>query len=127
MREVTRYPIWSAVLALALSIAGPFAAIADDAPIIADTDAPAHIGQIATVQGLVAEVYTSSKGNVFLDFENPYPNEVFSGVIFSSAVPQFGDLNAYQGKRVQVTGPIRLYKGKPEIILDSPIQLRLAQ
>jgi len=116
-----------AALTLALCVTYPIAAIANDLPVIADTDAAAHVGQMATVQGLVAEVYTSSKGNVFLGFENPYPNEVFSGVIFSSSVPQFGDLNAYQGKQVQVTGPIRLYKGKPEIILDSPSQLRLAQ
>ena len=116
-----------AALMLALSIIYPLAAIADELPIVADTDATAHIGQTATVQGLVAEVYTSSKGNVFLDFENPYPNEVFSGVIFSSSVPEFGDLTGYQGKRVEVTGQIRLYKGKPEIILDSPNQLRLTQ
>jgi len=110
-----------------LSIATPLVAIAGDPTLVADTDAAAHVGQTATVQGLVAQVFTSSKGNVFLDFENPYPNEVFSAVVFSSSASQFGDLTAYQGKQVQVSGQIRLYKGKPEIILNSPSQLRLVQ
>jgi len=124
---MTRFDIRPAALALLLLIAAPSAAVADDPSVITDTDAAAHVGQMATVQGLVAQVYTSSKGNVFLDFEYPYPNEVFSGVVFSLSAPQFGDLTAYQGKQVQISGQIQLYKGKPEIILNSPSQLRLAQ
>jgi len=107
------HAICPAALAFAISMAVPLAAVAENPPVIADTNAAAHIGQTATVQGLVAEVFTSSKGNVFLDFEYPYPNEVFSGVIFSSSAPAFGDLTSYQGKQVQMTGQIRLYKGRP--------------
>jgi hypothetical protein len=119
---------WISIALLALVLGGTMLhpAFADQPAVISDTDAAAHIGEMATVQGLVANVYTSSKGNVFLNFEYPYPNEVFSGVIFSSSVAQFGDLTVYQGKQVQVTGQIRLYKGKPEIILESPDQLRIA-
>ena len=118
--------IKAASLALVLGISTLHPAIADEPAVIADTDAAAHVGEMATVQRLVANVYTSSKGNVFLNFEYPYPSEVFSGVIFSSSAAQFGDLTAYQGRQVQVTGQIRLYKGKPEIILQSPNQLRIA-
>ena len=116
----------AAFMVILMAFGVPMAAFAGEPAVIADTDAAAHVGQMATVQGLVANVYTSSKGNVFLNFEYPYPNEVFSGVIFSSSAAQFGDLTAYQGKQVQVTGQIRLYKGKPEIILQSPNQLRIA-
>jgi hypothetical protein len=113
-------------LALLFSIATLNAALADQPPIIADTDAAAHVGQVATVEGLVANVFVSSKGICFLDFEGAYPNEVFSGVVFSSSAARFGNLTTYRGKRVQITGQIRLYKGKPEIILESPGQLQLA-
>jgi hypothetical protein len=115
----------AAALALLFSIATLDAGLADQPTAIADTDAAAHVGQSVTVQGLVAEVFVSSKGNTFLDFENAYPNEVFSGVVFAPSAAQFGDLTAYRGKRVQITGQIRLYKGKPEIILETPDQLRL--
>jgi DNA/RNA endonuclease YhcR with UshA esterase domain len=33
----------------------------------------------------------------------------------------------YQGKQVQVTGRVTLYKGKPEIIVQSPDQLHIMQ
>src|SRR5262249_52969769 len=98
--------------------------MAGELPVVAATDAAAHVGQMATVQGVVVNVHISSKGNAFLNFGHAYPDQVFSGVIFASSVAQFGDLTRYQGKQVQVTGQISLYKGKPEIILETPYQLR---
>jgi DNA/RNA endonuclease YhcR with UshA esterase domain len=106
---------------LALSITALRVSVADE-PIVADTDAAAHVGQMVTVQGTVASVFVSQKGNKFLNFEQPYPNQVFSAVIFSNSAAQFGDISGYQGKQVQVTGRVTLYKGKPEIIVKSPDQ-----
>ena len=120
--------VWVSIVSLVVLVAvgRPPATFADEPGVVSDTEAAAHVGQMATVQGLVADVYVSQKGDVFLNFENPYPNEVFSGVVFASSAGQFGDLTSYQGKQVQVTGVIRLYKGRPEIILQSPDQLRIA-
>jgi hypothetical protein len=118
--------IRNAAIALVLCVGTLQSVMAADPAVIMASDVAAHVGQTATVQGLVASVYVSSKGNAFLNFGAPYPNEVFSGVIFSSSAAQFGDLTKYQGKQVQVTGQIRLYKGKPEIILETLDQLRLA-
>jgi hypothetical protein len=117
----------TAIIALMLCIGTQQRVMADEPAVIAATDAAAHVGQTATVQGLVASVYVSQKGNAFLNFGAAYPNEVFSGVIFSSSAAQFGDLTRYQGKQVRVTGLIKLYKGKPEIILESPDHLRPVQ
>ena len=125
LADALRWPFAIAAFIL-FSVAALNGTFADQPAPIADTDAAAHVGQVATVDGLVANVYVSSKGNCFLDFENAYPNEVFSGVVFAPSAAQFGDLNIYRGKRVQITGQIQFYKGKPEIILDSPNQLRLA-
>src|SRR5260370_31556690 len=118
--------IRTAIIALMLCIGTQQLVIADEPAVIAAADAAAHVGQTATVQGLVASVYVSQKGNAFLNFGAPYPNQIFSGVIFSSSAAQFGDLTRYRGKQVLVIGQIRLYKGKPEIILESPDQLRVA-
>ena len=113
-------------LALLFSVATLEPAFADQAATITDTDAAAHVGQTVTVEGLVAVVYKSPRGGCVLDFESAYPNEVFLGVVFSSSAMQFGDLTSYRGKRVQITSQIRLDRGKPEIILNSPDQLRPA-
>jgi DNA/RNA endonuclease YhcR with UshA esterase domain len=98
-----------------------------DEPVVADTDAGTHVGEVITVQGLVASVFVSAKGNEFVNFEQPYPDQVFSAVIFSYSAGQFGDIAMYQGKQVQVTGRVTLYKGKPEIIVRSPDQLHIVQ
>lgn len=41
----------------------------------------AHIGEYATVEGVVAKVFTSNKGNTFLNFGAAYPNQTFTGWI----------------------------------------------
>jgi hypothetical protein len=112
-------------LAISLCLAIHGLACADELPVIADSDAGAHVGQMAIVEGLVAEVYVSKKGDVFLNFEAPYPNEVFSGVIFAGSAPAFDDPGSYQGKQVRLSGSIRLYRGKPEIVLETPSQIRV--
>ena len=112
-------------LALSFCLATQGLAGADELPVIADSDAAAHVGQMAIVEGLVAEVYVSKKGDIFLNFEAPYPNEVFSGVIFAASAAAFEDPGAYQGKQVRLTGSIRLYRGKPEIVLEMPAQIRV--
>jgi hypothetical protein len=60
----------------------------------------------------------------FLDFDRAYPNAVFTAVIFGTDRPKFGaPETSLRGKRVCVTGQIRDYRGKPEIILNDPSQL----
>jgi len=60
----------------------------------------------------------------FLDLDRPYPNSPFTAVIFGSDRAKFGTPDtALRGKRVCVTGQIRDYRGKPEIILNDPGQL----
>jgi len=54
----------------------------------------------------------------------PYPNEVFTAVIFVSSRPKFGTPETtFRGKCVCVTGQVRNYRGKPEIIVSDPSQL----
>lgn len=100
-----------------------FAASPAVAATISAQEAGRHIGETAMVEG-VAHVHVASSAS-FLDIGAAYPNQPFQAVIFPNRASAFGDLNRYDGKVVDVTGRIRDYKGKPEIILNDPSQLRM--
>ena len=107
------------VAAVTLSAEPAFAAA------IPDSQAISHVGQTATVQGTVSNVHVSGKGTVFINFGAPYPNQDFTAVIFSSSAGAFGDVMRLEGKTLAVTGPITMWKGKPEMILRAPAALRV--
>ena len=87
------------------------------------TDAPAHIGEYASVRGTLVDSYVSASGTVFLDFCKNYKTCSFSGVIFADDAKKFGDLSRYAGQTVTLTGKISSYKNKAEIVLSDPSQL----
>ncbi len=87
------------------------------------TDAPNHLGDIASVRGTLVDAYTSASGTVFLDFCRSYRTCQFSGVIFADDAKKFGDLSRYTGQTVILTGKISSYQGKAEIVLSEASQL----
>jgi DNA/RNA endonuclease YhcR with UshA esterase domain len=87
-------------------------------------EAASHEGEFASVKGFVADVYFSEKA-VFMNFEKKYPSNIFTAVVFKRDLNKFQDLNQYKNKYVKVEGVIKLYKGKPEIILKSPQQIKV--
>jgi hypothetical protein len=91
-------------------------------------EAGSHVGENATVCGVVASATYASQAPMaptFLDLGKPYPNQVFSVIIFGSDRQKFGaPENSMREKNVCVTGEIFLYQGNPEIILHDPAQLR---
>lgn len=84
-----------------------------------------YVGEYKCVEGIVDNVYISRKGNVFLNFCPDYRTCPFSSVIFSSSVYKFSDPQQFKGQKVQITGLIKTYKGKPQIILDDPKQIQI--
>jgi DNA/RNA endonuclease YhcR with UshA esterase domain len=90
-------------------------------------DAANHIGQTVTVCGVVASAKYAANSRsqpTFLDMGRPYPNEPFTAVIFGSDRAKFGEPErTLAGKRVCITGAIRQYRGRPEIIVSDPGQL----
>jgi endonuclease YncB( thermonuclease family) len=92
--------------------------------VIGACDAYKYIGKNATVEGLVVAVKKTTKA-AFLNFERPYPNQCFTAVIFASKFSQFPDVYGYKDKRVRVSGMIKEYEGKPEIILESQSQIEV--
>lgn len=86
--------------------------------------AASHIGARAIVTGKVAEV-NKAASVVRLNFDNPFPDQTFTAVIFSRFTNQFSNLEALKGKQVEVSGRIMLYHSRPEIQLQSTNQLKV--
>jgi DNA/RNA endonuclease YhcR with UshA esterase domain len=86
-------------------------------------EAAKHVGQTATVTDKVDGVHQSGKSNIFLNMGGKYPNQSFTAFIPSSSAAQFSNPQQYEGRTVSVSGKISLYKGKPEIIVNSPSQI----
>jgi DNA/RNA endonuclease YhcR with UshA esterase domain len=113
---------------LSLIVVSPVVFLADvyaqTASIIPANEAAAHINEWATMEGVVAKVFTSKSGNTFLNIGATYPNQTFTGWIpNSSPVKDSAVLDGIAGKHVKITGRIELYKGKPEIRINAVSQL----
>lgn len=99
--------------------------ISAQAETISARDAPQHIGREMTVEGVVSQVSTSSGGTTFINFGGRYPNHVFYGVIFRNSASKFSGVRNLEGRSVAISGTVKLYKGKPQIILSSPNQIEV--
>jgi DNA/RNA endonuclease YhcR with UshA esterase domain len=102
-------------------------ALPSNAATLSPDDAAHHIGETATVCGVVASMKFDEhlkSQPTFLDFGAPYPHQAFTAVIWGSDRSKFGTPETtLQGKPVCVSGAISEYRGKPEIILSNPSQL----
>ena len=108
-------------------IALPMAVVAASAwaAVVPPTAASSHVGQTATVEGLVSEVHTARSGKeTFIDMGGTYPNQTFTAVIFERSMAAVGDVSGLTGKTVDITGAIQMYQGKPEVIITSRGQIR---
>ena len=92
--------------------------------VIPANEAAEHVGEYATVEGVVAKVFTSKSGNTFLNIGARYPNQTFTGrVPPASPVNKSPTLSGIEGKHVKISGRIEMYKGKPEIRINAAEQL----
>jgi DNA/RNA endonuclease YhcR with UshA esterase domain len=96
-------------------------------PRISFSQAPDYIGKSVCVTGKVDRVYTSQKGTVFINFCPDYKTCPFGAVIFASSVPKFPNPQQYAGKDIEITGFITAYQGRPEIVIESPDQIKIGQ
>lgn len=113
-----------ALLTAALAAVLPLAAQAAG---IDPTQAAEHVGQTETVCGLVASTRYAfhARGQpTFLNFGHPYPQQAFTAVIWGDHRAGFDAPEKLAGRTVCVTGPIVLYRGKPEVVLQDAAQLQ---
>jgi|HubBroStandDraft_6_1064221.scaffolds.fasta_scaffold635773_2 DNA/RNA endonuclease YhcR with UshA esterase domain len=100
------------------------------APALAETitaaEAKNHIGQNVTVEAVVSEVHHVQSGRATLiDMGGSYPNNAFTAVIFKDDFSKFSTVDSLAGKTIDVTGQVKEYQGRPEIILNDPAQLKV--
>jgi hypothetical protein len=116
-------------VALAITLAGSLSFVALAQKRISAAEAKEHFGENATVCGEVASTKyaDSSKGQpTFLNLDKPYPNPIFTVVIWDNNRSKFGTPeDSYKGKKICVSGKITAYDGTPEIIADDPKQIRI--
>jgi hypothetical protein len=86
-------------------------------------EAAKHVGETAAITDKVDGVHQSAKGHIFLNMGGKYPNQAFTAYIPAASAAQFPQPEQYEGRTVTVSGKITLYKGKPEIIVNSPSQI----
>ncbi len=98
----------------------------DKGELVSSIKAGNFVGEEKTVRGLVADVHQTKKVK-YLNFDDKYPNNSFTGVVFARSFDKFPDLNKYEGETVEITGEISLYNGKPQIILNDETQIRIVK
>lgn len=102
-------------LAAILAVAS---AMSIHAQTISAADASQHVGQHETVCGEIVGEHTaaSSRGTpTFINLDKPYPNQVFTILIWGDNRDDVGHFP--DSGKVCVTGTITDYRGKPEIVL----------
>ena len=92
---------------------------------IPHSEAGKHVGQEVTVTGKVSGVKTIASGMTFVNFGTRGAADAFTAVGKPGAVDGQA-LLAYDGKDVEVTGTVELYKDSPQIVLKSPESIRLS-
>ena len=90
----------------------------EDSSFIHASDASKYIGEYRKVCGQVVQIKEFSKG-IYLNFGNNYPRQNLTAVVWSSDIPNFGNLNQYVGNSICISGEITSYRGTPQIELSS--------
>jgi hypothetical protein len=85
--------------------------------------APDNIGKTTCVTGKVLKVAQSESGSMFLDFCENYKKCPFVVVVFRSNLKHVGDVRLLEAKEVEITGKIKEWRGKAEIVLKDAGQL----
>ncbi len=104
-----------------------FATTCGETRTVCPEDAGNYIGQHKTIRFLVKKSYDSGKA-IFLNSKNNFKDyDNFTAVIFETNKNNFPPRAAdfYWGKTVDVTGRIKKYKGRAEIILKDTSQIKI--
>jgi DNA/RNA endonuclease YhcR with UshA esterase domain len=93
---------------------------------ISAAESDKHYDETLTVTGKVVQVNVRPS-MAYLNFDKPYPSNLFTAVIFARATNKFASLPKLTGKDVAVTGKVLKFKSKPEMVLDNTNQLTVLE
>jgi len=112
-------------IALLFAFMAALPAARAEAPVktISPEEAVNHYGKLVTVKSIISADTTSGRGNRFLNMGGAYPNQAFTGWIPSKNASAFSGVPNVTGRTCAITGEVQSYKGKPEIVVNSPSQV----
>jgi len=103
-----------------LLLPAPFVSAAD---CISIHEAGQHVGETKCVTGKVLRVKVGRKNVHFLDFCEDQMACPFTVVIFSNDLKDVGDVRHLEGRTIEIRGAVKVYDGRPEIILNRISQI----
>jgi len=86
-------------------------------------EAAQHVGETKCVSGTVHRVRVGTKGVHFVDFCEDQMACPFTVVVFPADLKDVGDVRHLEGRTIEVHGPVKLYDGRAEIILNRISQI----
>jgi hypothetical protein len=107
-------------VALVLLLSASAAAASDCLPI---ADAKLHVGETKCVTGKVLRVKSGAKGVHFVDFCEDQASCPFTVVVFPHDLKDVGDVRRLTGHVIEIRGPVKLYDGRAEIVLNRVSQV----
>lgn len=102
-------------------VAAPFLAASDCVPF---QEAGDDIDETKCVTGKVIRVKAGESGVHFLEFCEDQAACPFTVVVFSHDLKDVGDVRRLAGRTIEIVGNVKLYEGRPEIILSRISQIR---
>ncbi|MDB1145338.1 MAG: hypothetical protein KGV48_003280 [Alcaligenaceae bacterium] len=113
------------ILLILTSILGVSSAYAQ--PVIPANQAQQYVGQYVTTCGILASSRHFQKVHLF-NLDQAYPRQSLTISIFNNDYYYIkeilGDLDRYTSRKICATGVVKLYKGKAEIIVRDPANLK---
>lgn len=90
-------------------------------------DAQQQVGKSGAFQGTVSQTYSPDDHDiVILDFDKKYKTAL-TAVVMPADYGKFPDLSTLRGKHVLISGTFSAPKGKPQITLTDPAQIKVIQ
>jgi len=91
---------------------------------ITPKDANKYIGKNVVIIGSIDQITHTTKA-IYLNMGGIYPKNTFAAVIFSKNFDSFKDIDTFLQKEFYISGTIKEFNDKPEIIIESPSQLKI--
>jgi hypothetical protein len=108
------------VALLVLVLAAPSAQATDCIPI---HEVAQHVGETRCIVGKVIRIRIGAKGVHFLEFCEDAMACPFTVVVFGHDLKDVGDVRRLSGRTIEIKGALKVYDGRPEIILSRISQI----
>ena len=116
----TRYSVLATRYLLSATLLLTAAAASDCLSI---SEASQHVGETKCITGKVVRVKVGARGVHFVDFCQDQMACPFTVVVFPHDLKDVGDVRRLAGHVIEIHGPVKLYDGRAEIILNRVSQV----